>query len=209
MTNCRDKSFNTFLLSVPGVLAVIASKNVKLPVLEVLDFVVWMIMGSNLDWGQRSCFMFYSHESSKGKSLRLLLAWMRFQQTISMWRTQYLINSWPTWSVKWFSKMYFLVFKWASIKVLGIVYAGDAGIGLSHAYHFFFHRGGFLAYWKLSKDEMDWFGRSKKSELIPWLEHLNTAGVEQHSQQCKGMSVLTKYSTSMISYFFRPLSSFI
>lgn len=143
-------------------------------------------------------FHICSHESSKGKSLWLLLAWMRFKQTISMRRTHYLINSWPSWSVKWFSKMYFLVFKWASIKVLEIVYTGDAGRGLLHAYHLFFHRGGFLAYWKLSKDEIDWFGRSKEPELIPWLEHPNAADAEQYSQQCNCMSVLAEHSKSMI-----------
>lgn len=43
--------------------------------------------------GPEKPFHVYSHESSKGKSLRLLLAWMRFKQTISMWRTHYPINS--------------------------------------------------------------------------------------------------------------------
>lgn len=56
---------------------------------------------------------------------------------------------------------------------------------------------------------MDWFGRTKEAELIPWLEHLNSADVEQHSQHCKGMSALTEQTESMISYSFRPLSSFI
>lgn len=54
---------------------------------------------------------------------------------------------------------------------------------------------------------MDWFGRPKEPELIHWLEHLNTADVEQHSQQRKGMSVQPEHSKSLISYFFRPLSS--
>lgn len=85
--------------------------------------------------------------------------------------------------------MYFLVFEWASIKDLEIVYASDARRGLLYAYHLFFHRGGFPAYWKFSKNETDCFGRPEEPELIHWLEHLNTADVEQHSQQRKGMSV--------------------